>query len=100
MKNRKYQWFLLDMVSVTPQNIYGYVPFQPLFNLSPGQYRGFVRYFQSFATNNTMNKHDLRGVLYKHGINATNSELQQMIDAISVDRKCHYLMDRWSLNVS
>ena len=60
---------------------------QPLFSLTPGQYRGFVRYFQSFATNGIMNKHDLRSVLYKHGVNPTNDELQQMIDAISVDSK-------------
>ncbi len=53
--------------------------------MSPGEYRGFIRFFQSYATNNMLNKHNLRSVLFKYNIKPTNDELQQMIDCISVN---------------
>ena len=64
--------------------------FQSLFTLTPGQYRGFIRFFQTFASEGELTKHDLRAILFKYDVIPTNDELQDMIDSLSVD--CKYFI--------
>merc|ERR1712062_951833 len=57
----------------------------PLYNLSPQQHRGFVRFFNQSQNMNKLGKRELAAILSKYDIRATDGELQLMIDSISID---------------
>ena len=57
----------------------------PLYNLSGSHYLALLKFFNSYQRDNVMGKQELRAVLSRKGINPTDSELQQMIDSISVE---------------
>ncbi|CAH1796682.1 unnamed protein product [Owenia fusiformis] len=58
----------------------------PLFNLSPSSYLGLSSWFNQYARGSTLlGKQELRAVLSKHGLKPTDSELQSMIDEVSVE---------------
>ncbi|CAH1793506.1 unnamed protein product, partial [Owenia fusiformis] len=57
----------------------------PLFNISGSQYLGLLKFFNSYQRNNVLGKQELRAILSRRDINPTDSELQQMIDSISVE---------------
>merc|ERR1712212_51892 len=74
-------WFL--RLCLTSRYIYS--TNMPLYSLTGTQYRGFVRFFNQSQNNNILGKRELAGILSKYNLNPSDSELQQMIDAVSVD---------------
>ncbi|CAH1793505.1 unnamed protein product, partial [Owenia fusiformis] len=57
----------------------------PLYNISGSQYLGLLKFFNSYQRNNVLGKQELRAILSRRDIKPTDTELQQMIDSISVE---------------
>lgn len=56
--------------------------------MSPGLYRGAVRFFNNHAVNGRIRTQSIAAVLQKYNIDASAADLRAMVDAVSVD--CEY----------
>ncbi|CAH1778800.1 unnamed protein product, partial [Owenia fusiformis] len=57
----------------------------PIYNLKPKEFAGLTKWFNEQSFNGKLTKLQLKSVLSSYGLTPTYEELQQMIDAVSVD---------------